>query len=423
MSTAWIIIILSLVFSAFFSGMEIAFVSSSRLKHELDMKKKLKRARILSAFYANPSRFIGALLLGNNISLVIYGIAMAKLLEPVIDRYLPASMDSEFYVLLIQTILATLLILVVAEFIPKVLFRIQPDGLLKTFAVPVWVFYYLFYPFIFLYIGISELILKGIFRLKISSEGYSFSAIDLNEYVQDLNAGEDTGQTINQEIQMIQNAMGFKHVKLRDCMVPRTEIVALEINEMPDVLRKLLSETGHSKIMIYEQSIDNILGYVHAYDMFSKPASIRDVLRPVEIFPETTSAKRALNAFIKKHKSVAVVVDEFGGTSGMITMEDIIEEIFGEIEDEYDVDDEEVVEKRISDREFIFSARLEIDYLNDEYNLKIPESEEYETLAGFILHHFGSIPEVSDQIEISPFLFKVLKATENKLEEVKLTIL
>ncbi|MBE0651277.1 MAG: HlyC/CorC family transporter [Bacteroidales bacterium] len=422
MSTVWIVIIISLTFSAFFSGMEIAFVSSSRLRHELDMKKKLKRARILSTFYANPSRFIGALLLGNNVSLVIYGIAMAKLLEPVIKQYLPTPLDSEFYVLIIQTILATLLILVVAEFIPKVLFRIQPDGLLKTFAVPAWLFYYLFYPFIFLYIGISELILKGVFRLRISNEEYSFSAIDLNEYVQDLNI-EDNDQAFNQEIQMIQNAMDFKHVKLRDCMVPRTEIVALEINEPPDLLRNLLSETGHSKIMIYEQSIDNILGYVHAYDMFSRPASIRAVLRQVEIFPETTTAKRALNDFIIKHKSVAVVVDEFGGTSGMVTMEDIIEEIFGEIEDEYDVDDDEVIEKKISDREFIFSARLEIDYLNDEYNLKIPESDEYETLAGFILHHFGSIPSVSDQIEIAPFVFKVLKATENKLEEVKLTIL
>jgi CBS domain containing-hemolysin-like protein len=330
-------------------------------------------------------------------------------------------MSSEFYVLLFQTILATLLILVVAEFIPKVLFRIQPNGLLKTFSVPIWLFYYLFYPVIFLFIWISELILKGVFRLKISPEGYTFSAIDLNEYVQDLNAREDTDQAFNQEIQMIQNAMGFKHVKLRDCMVPRTEIVALEINEQPDVLRKLFTETGHSKIMIYEQSIDNILGYVHAYDMFIKPASIRDVLRKVEIFPETSTAKKALNAFIIKHKSVAVVVDEFGGTSGMITMEDIIEEIFGEIEDEYDVD--EVVEKKISDKEFIFSARLEIDYLNDKYNLKIPESEEYETLAGFILHHFGSIPEVSDQIEIAPFLFKILQATENRLEEVKLTVL
>ena len=423
MSTDWIIIILSLVFSAFFSGMEIAFVSSSRLKHELDMKKQLKPARILSAFYSNPSRFIGALLLGNNIFLVVYGIAMANILKPFIIRYLPASMSSEFYVLLFQTILATLLILVVAEFIPKVLFRIQPEGLLKTFAVPISLFYYLFYPIIFLFIGISELILKGVFRVRISSEGYTFSATDLNEYVQDLNTREDTDQAFNQEIQMIQNVMDFKHVKLRDCMVPRTEIVALEIEEQPDVLRKLFTETGHSKIMIYEQSIDNILGYVHAYDMFTKPTSIRDVLRKMEIFPETSTAKKALNAFIIKHKSVAVVVDEFGGTSGMITMEDIIEEIFGEIEDEYDDVDEEVVEKKLSDKEFIFSARLEIDYLNDKYNLKFPESDEYETLAGFILHHVGSIPGVSDQIEISSYLFNILQATENKLEEVKLTVL
>lgn len=422
MSTDWLLIIISLVLSAFFSGMEIAFVSSSRLKHELDMKKQLKPARILSAFYTNPSRFIGALLFGNNVSLVIYGTAMAHLLKQPIENILPLSMKPEFLVLLIQTILATLLILVAAEFIPKALFRIRPYRLMKTFAVPIWLFYYLFYPIIILYIGISELILKGIFRVRIAPEGYIFSAIDLNEYVQDLSAGEDPGQPLNQEIQMIQNAMDFKHVKLRDCMVPRPEIVALEIGEAPEVLRRLFTETGHSKIMIYEQSIDNILGYVHAYDMFTKPGAIIEVLRKVEIFPETTTARKALSDFIIKHKSVAVVVDEFGGTSGMITMEDIIEEIFGEIEDEYDVK-EEVVEKKISEKEFIFSARLEIDYLNDKYNLRIPESEEYETLAGFILHHFESIPAVSDQIEIAPFLFQVLQASENKLEEVKLTIL
>lgn len=420
MSTVWLII-LSLLFSAFFSGMEIAFVSSSRLKQELDMKKQLKTAKILSAFYANPSQFIGALLLGNNIALVIYGIAMVKLLEPLMVNYLPPSMGSEFYILFFQTILATLLILVVAEFIPKALFRIHPNILLKTFAVPIWLFYYLFYPFIFLYLGISELILKVFFGIRVSPDGYNFSAVDLNEYVQDLNINEESDQTLNQEIQMIQNAIDFKHVKLRDCMVPRTEIKALEINESPDVMRKLFSETGYSKIMVYEKSIDNILGYVHVYDMFTKPKSIRDVLRNVEIYPETITAKKVLNSFIVNHKSVAVVVDEFGGTSGMVTMEDIIEEIFGEIEDEYDND--QVVEKQLSEHEFIFSARIEIDYLNDKYNLKIPESEEYETLAGFILHHFESIPTLDEQIEITPFLFKVLKATENRLEEVKVTIL
>ena len=421
MSTNWILIIISLALSAFFSGMEIAFVSSSRLKHELDMKKQLKPAKILSAFYANPSRFIGALLLGNNVSLVIYGIAMSNLLKPFLIKILPHGMNSEIYILFFQTILATLLILVVAEFIPKAMFRIHPYKILKALAVPIWLFYYLLYPLVLLYIGISEMILKHIFRLQLSSEKYAFSAIDLDEYVQNLSMGEDPDQTINQEIQMFQNAMDFKHVKLRDCMVPRTEIKALEINEPPEALSKLLAETGHSKIMIYEQSIDNILGYVHAYDLFTRPNSIREVLRKVEIYPETTSAQKVLNDFIVKHKSVAVVVDEFGGTSGMITMEDIIEEIFGEIEDEYDRD--EVVEKKISEKEFIFSARLEIDYLNKKYNLKIPESDEYETLAGFILHHYESIPTVADQIEISPFLFKILKATKNKLEEVKLTIL
>ncbi|MBN2638413.1 MAG: HlyC/CorC family transporter [Bacteroidales bacterium] len=419
-STAWLLIILSLIFSAFFSGMEIAFVSSSRLKQELDMKKRLLPARILSTFYNHPSRFIGALLLGNNVALVIYGIAMAQILEPSIAALLPKSFQTEFYILVIQTILATLLILVISEFIPKTLFRIHPNALLKTFSIPVWIFYFLFYPLIFLYIGISELILKLFFGIKPIPEGYSFSAVDLSEYVQNLQSDEKPDQTTNQEIQMIQNAMDFKHLKLRDCMIPRTDIVALEMRESIETLRLLFSETGHSKIMIFKESIDHIVGYVHVYDLFNKPQTMAEILRKLDIYPETMAANTVLNAFIQNHKSIAVVVDEFGGTSGLVTMEDIIEEIFGEIEDEYDVDED--IEIQISDNEYIFSARLEIDYLNEKYHLKIPESDEYGTLAGFILHHYESIPPEETQIEINPYLFEVLKASDNRMDEVKMTI-
>lgn len=416
----WLIIIM-LLFSGFFSGMEIAFVSSNRLKQELDLKRRILPARILSSFYANPSRFIGALLLGNNIALVIYGIAMANLLEPSIIKTLPIEYHSEFIVLIIQTIISTLIILITAEFIPKILFRINPNAILKFFAIPVWLFYFIFYPIIFLFIGLAEFILTKIIRMQLDTGNYNFTMIDLEEYVKEYNPSSEQPEEIDQEIQMIQNAIEFKHVKLRECMVPRTEIEALEINEDIDTLRNLFSTTGHSKIMIFEDTIDNLVGYVHSYDLFTNPVKISDVIRKIDVYPETTNASDLLNSMIKKHKSVAIVLDEFGGTSGMVTLEDIIEEIFGEIEDEHDK--EETTEKQISPREFIFSTRLEVDYLNEKYDLNIEVSEEYETLAGFIIHHHESIPQIREEIKISPFLFTILKSTGNKLEEVKMEII
>ncbi len=418
MSTDWILVIITLLFSGFFSGLEIAFVSSSRLKHELDLKNNKKAAKILSLFYKNPSRFIGALLLGNNIALVGYGIVMAHILEPAIKHWLPASLNSEFIILLIQTILSTLLILVTAEFLPKILFRINPNGILNFFAIPVWLFYVIFYPLILLYIGFAEFILKNLFNVDITADTYKFSAVDLGEYINDYQPSEDED---TEEIQMIQNAIEFKHVKLRDCMIPRTEIVATDIETDIDSLIKLFSDSGHSKIMIYKGDIDKIVGYVHAYDMFKNPEDIKSIVRNVEIYPETMPARDVLNDFIKNHKSIAIVVDEFGGTSGIVTLEDIIEEILGEIEDEYDITDE--VEKKVNDNEYIFSTRLEIDYLNKKYNFNIPEKEDYETLAGFILYNHGSIPSEGDLIEIPPYKFEILKAHGNRIEEVKMIYL
>jgi CBS domain containing-hemolysin-like protein len=420
MSTDGIIIISMLILSGFFSGMEIAFVSSNKLKQELELKRRLLPATILSAFYNNPSRFIGALLLGNNIALVIYGIATARMLEPVIISYLPEGFSSEYLVLLIQTILSTLLILIVAEFIPKVLFRINPNANLKVFAIPVWLFYYLFYPLIVLYIGISEILLKNVLRVKLADEPYTFSAIDLEEYVRDYQPEFEKKEELNQEMMMIQNAIDFKHVKLRECMVPRPEIEALEIGESVEVLREYLTETGHSKIMIFEKTIDQIVGYVHAYDMFSNPVTIRQIVRPIELVTETMSARDMLQSFIKKHKSVAVVVDEFGGTSGIVTMEDVIEEIFGDIEDEYDTEEE--TEVKLTDNSYIFSARLEVDYLNEKYKLNIPILDEYETLAGFIIYQHQSIPVVNEKVRVEPYLFTILKGSGSRLDEVKLEI-
>jgi len=418
MNTDWILVIITLLFSGFFSGLEIAFVSSSRLKQELDLKNNVGSAKILALFYKNPSRFIGALLLGNNIALVGYGIVMAHILEPVIKNWLPASLNGEFMVLLIQTVLSTLLILVTAEFLPKILFRINPNGILKFFAIPVWLFYIIFYPLILLYIGFAEYLLKKIFRIEMSREDYNFSAVDLGEYISDYQQNEEEEKT--EEIQMLQNAMEFKYVKLRDCMIPRTEIVATEITTDLNTLIDLFSKSGHSKIMIYDGDIDNIVGYVHAYDMFTRPQNIKSIVRKVDVYPETMSAKDVLNDFIKNHKSIAIVVDEFGGTAGIVTLEDIIEEIFGEIEDEYDRSNE--TEKKIGENEYLLSTRFEIDYLNKKYNFNIPEKEDYETLAGFILFHHGSIPTKGEVIEIPPFVFEVTKAHGNRLEEVKMVI-
>ncbi len=420
MSAFSLIILISLFLSGFFSGMEIAFVSSNRLMQELDIKRRIIPARILSAFYNNPSRFIGALLLGNNIALVIYGIATAKLLEPIIIGLLPISLSSQYLILFIQTVVSTILILIVAEFIPKVLFRISPNAILKVLALPVWIFYYAFYPIIFIYLSISEIIIKYIFRVKLNVNSYSFSAIDLEEYVKGSLVNNIKNDDVHQEIQMIQNAIDFKHVKLRECMVPRTNIKALEINKDINEFRNLLIETGHSKIFIYQDSIDQIIGYVHVSDLLSNPKSIKDIIRKIDPYPETTTAKELLRNFINNHKSLAVVLDEFGGTAGIVTMEDLIEEIFGEIEDEHDKDED--MEKQISKNTYIFSAGLEIDYLNEKYKFNIPVLDDYETLAGFIIYNHESIPFVNQKIIINQYLFTILKSSGNRLDEVKLEI-
>lgn len=418
--TLYSIIFLTLAFSAFFSGMEIAFISSNKLKIEVDKNQGVFSARILSFFAKKPSRFLGALLLGNNIALVIYGIAMAKLLEEPVFNLLPASLHSELLLLLIQTILSTLVILLVAEFIPKILFRISPNRILSVFAIPSILIFWLLYPVILLFIGLSEVMLRKVFRIRLSGEDYNFNVVDLDEYVKEFAPDDEEEQEMSQEIQMFQNAIEFRLVKLRECMVPRPEIIGLEQNEPLTRLKEKFVETGFSKILIYRDSIDHIIGYAHAYDMFSGPLSIKQILKPVPIFPETMLARIALAQLIREHKSLGVVVDEFGGTSGLVTMEDLMEEIFGEISDEYDV--EELVEKKITENEYLFSGRLEIDYLNEQYPFDFPESDEYETLAGFILHYSKSIPATGDEIVIHRFHFNITHASDTRIEQVHLRI-
>lgn len=418
---AWHIIIITLLFSALFSGMEIAFISANKLLIELGKNRGMLSARILSRFSNSPSKFIGALLLGNNISLVIYGIAMARILESPIAEMFPKDFQSDFLIVLTQTILSTLLILLVAEFIPKALFRINPNAVVNLLALPLSIVYVLLYPIVYVFIGISVFILKKIFRVHFTEDPYVFSPIDFEHYIDQFGSKDNEEGEMKQEIQMFHNVIELRDVKLRECMVPRTEIEALEINDSMQKLRNKFIETGYSRILIYSDSIDNITGYIHAYDLFGNPKSIRSVFKPIPILPETMLANNALKIFIQDQKNIAVIVDEFGGTSGIVTMEDIIEEIFGEIEDEYDVED--LIEKQTAPNEYIFSGRIEIDYINEKYNLNIPVSDEYETLAGFIIHHHKSIPDLKEEIAIDNYLFYIIQASENRIEKVHLKVI
>jgi len=413
-------IVVTLLFSAFFSGMEIAFVSSNKLKIEVDKNKDLLPARILLGFTRKQSQFIGAMLLGNNIALVIYGIYSGRLLHDPLALILPTGAGSEALMLIVQTVASTLLILVFAEFIPKVLFRINPNRILEFFAVPAYIIYILIYPAILLFIGVSEVLLRVVFRLNISQPDYTFSAVDLDHFLKESSTLQPAENEDYQEIQMFQNVRDLGNVKLRECMVPRNEIAAINLSEPIDTLRQFFIETGHSKIPVFQESIDNIIGYVHQYDLFRKPADIQEIIRPVLIVPETMPANNLLNKFISERKSVSVVVDEFGGTAGMLTIEDIIEEIFGEIDDEFDI--EKQVEKQIDKNEYLFSGRLEIDHLNSKYGLNLNESDDYETLAGYIIHHHESIPSVNDEIQIEGFLFTIIEASDSRIEQVMLRV-
>ncbi|MFT6165719.1 MAG: CBS domain containing-hemolysin-like protein [Vicingaceae bacterium] len=416
-SYQWGIILSTLVFSAFFSGMEIAFVSANKLKIELDGKQGDFFAKIISNFLKRPSRFIGAMLVGNNSALVVYGIFMAKILEPKIAAFT----ESELVILLVQTILSTLIILVTAEFLPKTLFRINPNLMLRFFALPLFIIYWIMFLPMLLVIGISELLIK-IFSPQLSSEeDLNFGRIDLEHYLKEGTEHTLSQEEVDHEIQIFQNALDFSKVKARECMIPRTEIVALEMEEDLEKLKDKFIETGLSKILIYKDNIDNIIGYTHSFELFKKPESIKSILLPLPIIPMSMQANEILEIFIQQKRSIAVVVDEFGGTAGIVTIEDIIEEIFGEIEDEHDK--EALLETRINDHEFLFAARLEVDYLNNEYNLGLPESDNYETIAGLIIDTFESIPTMNEQIQKDQFVFTVKKVFQNKIDLVHLKVL
>jgi CBS domain containing-hemolysin-like protein len=395
--------------------MEIAFVSANRFKVEVDRKKGTLSASIIGQFLEKPSQFISALLVGNNIALVVYGITMAKVLEPWIQTYT----TQESAILVVQTIISTLIILVTAEFLPKAFFRIDPNRMLDLFAIPAKIIYFILYPLVWLIDRFSQQVLASLFKIRLNEEQLTFGRSDLDEYVNEFTATEEE-EEVDSEIQIFRNALNFSDIKVRECMIPRVEIIAMGIDDDIEELKQKLIETGLSKILIYRDDIDNIIGYVHSFELFQKPKAIKNIIRPISLVPESTKVKDLLKQFGQQHRSVAVVLNEFGGTAGMITVEDIVEEIFGEIEDEHDK--EELIDEKISESEFRFSGRMEIDIINQQYGLELPESDDYETLGGFIIEHHQSIPEINDKIRIGDFQFTIVKMESTRIDEVKLVV-
>ena len=412
MSTIIIVILISLLFSAFFSGMEIAFVASNKLRLQMDMRKQTLASSILSIFYAHPDRYISTILVGNNIALVIYGMQMAALLEPFLYEWLANSA----VVAIAQTFISTLVILITGEFLPKMIFKINPNWWIQVFAVPMLLFYVLLYPISMFMSWISELLMR-LFHLPAGqTDRYLVGRVDLDRLIHE--SIETSEEEVENDLKFFQNALDLSKVKLRNCIVPRTEIEAVDYNCSLDELKQTFVQTGYSKLLVYQDNIDNIVGYVHSKELFTKPERWQSQIILVPIVPETMAANKLMNMLLLKKKSLAVVVDEFGGTSGIVTLEDIVEEIFGEIEDEHDTP--EYVEKQLSESEFIFSGRLEIDYLNETFDLLLPESEDYLTLAGLVLHVYQGLPPAGEQIKIKGYTLKIIKATKNKIELIKL---
>lgn len=410
-------ILISLAFSAFFSGMEISYVSANKLRLELDKKDKSLTSKILDVFFHNPNQFISTMLVGNNIALVVYGLQMAILLEPWIAHFV----DQEALIVLIQSIISTILILFTGEFIPKTIFKIDPNFFLRLFAVPLYIIYIVLYPVSKFSSLLSFLILKlaGVKNLK-DSGVYTLGKVDLDYFIQQSIEDAPQDSDMDTEVKIFQNALEFSNVKVRDCIVPRTEIVACDKNVTTDELRSRFIETGLSKILIYDDNIDNIIGYIHSSELFKHPDHWLEQLCKVSIVPETMAANKLMRVLMQEKKSLAVVVDEFGGTSGIVTLEDLVEEIFGEIEDEHDMKRE--VARKISENEYLLSGRMEIDTINEMFGLDLPESDDYVTIAGLILHYYQKFPKLNESIEYGKYTFKIVKATATKIELVRMKV-
>lgn len=411
-----IVIISMLILSAFFSGMEIAFVSSNKVHIAIEKKQGDQLARILQKITKRPSKFIATMLIGNNIALVVYGFFMGDLLMKYIvqTNYVE---PNGFLALGIQTVISTLIILFTAEFLPKVFFQIYANKLFKFFAIPAYFFYVLFSLISEFVIWISDKVLKAFFKTEGDTVQLSFSKIELGNYISEQMETVKTDDEIDSEIQIFQNALDFSDVKSREVLIPRTEMVAVNIDTTPKELSGLFTKTGLSKILVFKENIDDILGYVHSFELFKKPESIKNVLIPVIFVPETMLIKDVLNILTKKRKSIAVVIDEYGGTSGILTVEDIIEELFGEIEDEHD--SILLTETTVSEGHYIFSARLDVDYLNETYKLNFPENENYETLGGMIVSFTEGIPQQNELIKIGEYTFQILEVADTKIELIE----
>ena len=409
-------ILLTLLFSAFFSGLEIAFVTSNKLRFELDKKQRNLTSSILSIFYRNPQQFISTMLVGNNICLVIYGLLMAQTMNPWLSP-----LGSQFLITLIQTILATIIVLFTGEFLPKAIFRLNPNLFLRVFSWLLLLFYIVLYPISRFSTWVSIKILS-LFKVKVNSSTKNnvFSRIDLNYLIQESFENPESEKELENEVKIFQNALDFSNVKLRDCFVPRTEIIALDYESDTETLKETFIETGFSKILIYKGDIDNIVGYIHQSEMFEHQNDWKKQINQIPIVPENMAAQKLMKMFLSQKKSIAVVVDEFGGTAGIVTLEDIMEEIFGEIEDEHDIQD--YIAEKISDNEFLLSGRLEVETINERFGLEIPESDDYETIAGFVLHNHQHFPKLNEVIRIEKYSIKCMKVSNNRIELVKLIV-
>jgi CBS domain containing-hemolysin-like protein len=415
----WIIIVIAVLTSAFFAGMEIAFVTSNKLRIELDHKQGVFGSGIIKIFTSNPGQYIATMLIGNNIGLVVYGLIISKILSPIISSIV----GSDVITLILQTVISTAIILFLAEFLPKAVFLINPNFFLKSLSLPTIIFFFLFYPISKFTFVASNFFIRTFFGMKDSDssrEDAVFSKVDLDHFVNLSKRNNEQAEADHHNIKIFQNALDFSNVKLRECMVPRTEIDAIDIDSNIEQLREKFIETRHSRILIYKGTIDHITGYFELKDLYKNPSDIKSGVKKLTIVPETMPANKLLKLFAIQKKNVALVVDEFGGTSGMVTIEDVLEEIVGDIEDEHDTN--ELAEKIISDTEFIFSGRLETDYLNEKYHLDLPEEDDYETLAGMILFYHGSIPNTNDVIRIGNIVIKVLKVTSTRLDLVNVKI-
>lgn len=413
-----IYLLITMAFSAFFSGMEIAFVSVNKLRFEMERKNGVS-SRILSIFFRNPNEFISTMLVGNNIALVIYGILMAQLIE---IHLLTGLIDNHFIMVLVQTVISTLIILVTGEFLPKTLFKINPNLVLNVFAVPLFVCYIVLYPISKLSSGLSYLFLR-LLGLKINKDASAkaFGKVDLDYFVQSSIDNAESQEELDTEVKIFQNALDFSNVRIRDCIVPRTEVVAVDLTISLEELKSRFVESGISKIIVFDGNIDNVVGYIHSSEMFRDPKDWRDHVKEVPIVPETMAAHRLMKLFMQQKKTIAVVVDEFGGTSGIVSLEDLVEEIFGDIEDEHD--NTSYICKQIGENEYVLSARLEIEKVNDTFGLDLPESDDYLTVGGLILNQYQSFPKLHELVSVGKYQFKIIKVTPTKIELVRLKVM